>query len=248
MRGYETHSDPAYESKYSAFRANSAPARPAASITLRDSRRKRRWLPHADGWSGPGSAPGTGGLEAGPAPGSHWVKPGNGLWGCGVPCVQSCRWQARGCVHPFGVPVTACRGGMGRVRVRAAGSIRPVGPPPVAGAVNQRSRTARVPEYGERRPCGRGAVGPAVREVSAPVFRVRIIGVALGQVPPGEERSHRTPTPWARHLSHRNGRTQNPGRPPPCPRLNGRSLADAVGGNRDTSSTCGLSGRVARPG
>jgi len=56
-----------------------------------------------------------------------------------------------------------------------------------------------------------------------------IIGVALGQVPPGEERSHRTPTPWARHLSHRNGRTQNPGRPPPCPRLNGRSLADAVG-------------------
>jgi len=60
MRGYETHSDPAYESKYSAFRVNSAPARPAA------------------------------------------------------------------------------------------------------------------------------AVGPAVREVSAPVFRVRIIGVALGQVPPGE--------------------------------------------------------------
>jgi len=184
MRGYETHSDPAYESKYSAFRANSAPARPAASITLRDSRRKRRWLPHADGWSGPGSAPGTGGLEAGPAPGSHWVKPGNGLWGCGVPRVQSCRWQARGCVHPFGVPVAGCRAGMGRVRVRAAGSIRPVGRPPVAGAVTQRSRTARVragscrllgssPGHGPgRRAAGSAAAGGSPQSVS--FTRVRL--------------------------------------------------------------------------
>src|SRR5215831_16645644 len=35
---------------------------------------------------------------------------------------------------PSGVPAAGGRGGMGRVRVRAAGSIRPGGRPPVAGA------------------------------------------------------------------------------------------------------------------
>jgi hypothetical protein len=47
---------------------------------------------------------------------------------------QSCPGHARGCVHPFRVPVASGRGGMGRVRVRAAGSIRQAAARHQAGA------------------------------------------------------------------------------------------------------------------
>jgi hypothetical protein len=53
---------------------------------------------------GPGGAPGwTNDLEAGPPPGSHWVKAGNGYAGCGGACPVCSRVRGRrGCVHPFG--------------------------------------------------------------------------------------------------------------------------------------------------
>src|SRR5882724_293132 len=78
-----------------------------------------------EGGQGQGGAPGwTNDLEAGPLP----ADAGEGReLGIGVVCsapVQPLIWQAPGCGHPFGLPAVAGRGGMGRVRVRAAGSIR----------------------------------------------------------------------------------------------------------------------------
>jgi hypothetical protein len=73
-------------------------------------------------------APGwTNDLEAGPSPGSSWVRPGtvSGLWVARPVCSRSLG-QARSCVHPFGVPAAGGRGGMGRARVRAAGSDHPL--------------------------------------------------------------------------------------------------------------------------
>ena len=61
--------------------------------------------------------------------------PGNGygVVGCG-PVGSWCSWQTPAAFIPSGVPAAGGRGGHGAVRVRAAGSIRPGGRPPVAGA------------------------------------------------------------------------------------------------------------------
>ena len=86
---------------------------------------------------GQGGAPGwTNDLEAGPSPGSHWVRPGTAMgYVGGVPRAQLVSvGRLAAAFIPSGVPAAGCRGGMGRVRVRAAGSIRPGGRPPVAGA------------------------------------------------------------------------------------------------------------------
>jgi hypothetical protein len=63
-------------------------------------------------------------------------KPGNGYWGYkGWRPRAQCRVLAGAAAFiPSGVPAAGCRGGMGRVRVRAAGSIRQAAGPSGAGA------------------------------------------------------------------------------------------------------------------
>ncbi len=86
---------------------------------------------------GPGGAPGwPNDLEAGPAPGARWIRPGTvmGYVGGAAPYAGRVLGRLAAAFIPSGVPAAGGRGGMGRVRVRAAGSIRPGGRPPVAGA------------------------------------------------------------------------------------------------------------------
>src|SRR6266536_1557457 len=87
------------------------------------------WACRVEG-RGQGGAPGwTNDLEAGPPPGARWIRPGTSYGGMWVACpVRSgCRWAGAAAFIPSGVPAAGGRGGMGRVRVRAAGSIRPGG-------------------------------------------------------------------------------------------------------------------------
>jgi hypothetical protein len=59
---------------------------------------------------------------------------GDGVCGWRARCAVSCPGRAAAAFIPSGVPAAGGRGGMGRVRVRAAGSIRQAAGPPVAGA------------------------------------------------------------------------------------------------------------------
>jgi len=66
--------------------------------------------------------------HTGSSPGTLWG------YGCACPVGSRVRGRRAAAFIPSGVPVAGGRGGMGRLRVRAAGSIRPGGRPPVAGA------------------------------------------------------------------------------------------------------------------
>src|SRR5437016_2094073 len=111
---------------------------------------------------GPGGAPGwTNDLEAGPAPGSHWIRPGTvmGYVG-GAPRTQVVSLgRLAAAFIPSGVPAAGGCGGMGRVRVRAAGSIRPGGRPPVAGA--SKTSDHALPASGPAHAAFRAAVARA---------------------------------------------------------------------------------------
>ena len=58
-----------------------------------------------------------------------------GLWGVRAPCAVRVLGRLAAAFIPSGVPAAGCCGGMGRVRVRAAGSIRQPAGPPGAGPV-----------------------------------------------------------------------------------------------------------------
>ena len=89
------------------------------------------------GGRGQGGAPcWTNDLDAGRPFGTRW-RGLETVSACGgsAPRAQFVSWgRLAAAFIPSGVPAAGCRGGMGRVRVRAAGSIRQAASPPGAGA------------------------------------------------------------------------------------------------------------------
>ena len=67
--------------------------------------------------------------------GARWRRPGTvrGLGGWRAPRAVRVLGRLAAAFIPSGVPAAGCRGGMGRVRVRAAGSIRATAAPPGGG-------------------------------------------------------------------------------------------------------------------
>ena len=109
---------------------------------------------------GPGGAPGwTNDLEAGPSPGSRWTRPGTAMGLCEwrAPWAGRVLGRLAAAFIPSGVPAAGGRGGMGRVRVRAAGSIRQAAGPPGAGA--SKTSDHALPASGPAHAAFRAAAG-----------------------------------------------------------------------------------------
>jgi len=88
-----------------------------------------------EGW-GQGGAPGwTNDLDAGLPFRRRLARAGNGvgLRGWRAPCAVRVLGRLAAAFIPSGVPAAGCRGGMGRVRVRAAGPVRQAAGPPGGG-------------------------------------------------------------------------------------------------------------------
>ncbi len=136
---------------------------------------------HAEWRPGSRSAPcWTNDLDAG----RHSAHAGRGrgrywLVGWRAPCAVRVPGRLAAAFVPSGVPAAGCRGGMGRVRVRAAGSIRQAASPPGAGPV--KPAITRCPRPGlltRAAPLGWPGIGPGRR-----AWRRRIVHLVTAPSP-----------------------------------------------------------------